>query len=253
MITAPLERQALSNLLKGALLIVVMLSAPGAALAEPTPDPLQPFNRAMFTFNDAVDRVFFRPLAVGYRAVLPQPVRNGVNNFFNNLRAPTTLLNDILQGKPKRAQETIHRFLVNSTIGLLGFVDVATRLGFPEHQEDYGQTLAVWGVPAGPYIVLPLLGPSTLRDAVGKVPEFYIADPLWEPDDTAVTIARFSVRAVDIRSRLLDLDRVIKMQVDPYLFFRETYLQNRQRAILDGDQPDRSGASEDIEQKLLKE
>ena len=253
MITAPLKRQKFSNLLKGALLIVVMLSAPGAALAEPTPDPLQPFNRAMFTFNDAVDRVFFRPLAVGYRAVLPQPVRNGVNNFFNNLRAPTTLLNDILQGKPKRAQETINRFLVNSTIGLLGFVDIATRLGFPEHKEDYGQTLAVWGVPAGPYIVLPLLGPSTLRDAVGKVPEFYIADPLWEPDDTAVTIARFSVRAVDIRSRLLDLDRVIKMQVDPYLFFRETYLQNRQRAILDGGQPDRSGASKDIEQKLLEE
>ena len=253
MITAPLKRQKFSNLLKGALLIVVMLSAPGAALAEPTPDPLQPFNRAMFTFNDAVDRVFFRPLAVGYRAVLPQPVRNGVNNFFNNLRAPTTLLNDILQGKPKRAQETINRFLVNSTIGLLGFVDIATRLGFPEHQEDYGQTLAVWGIPAGPYIVLPLLGPSTLRDAVGKVPEFYIADPLWEPDDTAVTIARFSVRAVDIRSRLLDLDRVIKMQVDPYLFFRETYLQNRQRAILDGGQPDRSGLSKDIEQKLLEE
>jgi len=253
MITAPLKRQKFSNLLKGALLIVVMLSAPGAALAEPTPDPLQPFNRAMFTFNDAVDRVFFRPLAVGYRAVLPQPVRNGVNNFFNNLRAPTTLLNDILQGKPKRAQETINRFLVNSTIGLLGFVDIATRLGFPEHQEDYGQTLAVWGIPAGPYIVLPLLGPSTLRDAVGKVPEFYIADPLWEPDDTAVTIARFSVRAVDIRSRLLDLDRVIKMQVDPYLFFRETYLQNRQRAILDGGQPDRSGASKDIERKLLEE
>mgnify|MGYP001249061711 FL=1 len=253
MITAPLKRQKFSNLLKGALLIVVMLSAPGAALAEPTPDPLQPFNRAMFTFNNAVDRVFFRPLAVGYRAVLPQAVRNGVNNFFNNLRAPTTLLNDVLQGKPKRAQETINRFLVNSTIGLLGFVDIATGLGFPEHQEDYGQTLAVWGVPAGPYIVLPLLGPSTLRDAVGKVPEFYIADPLWEPDDTAVTIARFSVRAVDIRSRLLDLDRIIKMQVDPYLFFRETYLQNRQRAILDGGQPDRSGVSKDIEQKLLEE
>ena len=253
MITAELKTQKLSGLLRGALLVLVMLSAPGAALAEPTPDPLQPFNRAMFTFNDAVDRVVFRPLAVGYRAVLPQRVRNGVNNFFNNLRAPTTLLNDILQGKPKRAQETINRFLVNSTIGLLGFVDIATRLGFPEHQEDYGQTLAVWGVPSGPYIVLPLLGPSTLRDAVGKVPEFYIADPLWEPDDTAVTIARFGVRAVDIRSRLLDLDRVIKMQVDPYLFFRETYLQNRQRVILDGGQPDRSGASEDLEQKLLEE
>lgn len=253
MITALLKTQIFRGILKGALLVLVMLSAPGTTLAEPVPDPLQPFNRAMFTFNDAVDRAVFRPLAVGYRAVLPQRVRNGVNNFFNNLRAPTTLLNDILQGKPQRAQETINRFLVNSTIGLLGFVDIATSIGFPKHQEDYGQTLAVWGVPSGPYIVLPLLGPSTLRDAVGKVPEFYIADPLWEPDDTAVTIARFGVRAVDIRSRLLDLDRVIKMQVDPYLFFRETYLQNRQRAILDGGSPDRSGASKDIEQKLLEE
>ena len=253
MITALLKTHRFRGILKGALLVLVMLSAPGTTLAEPVPDPLQPFNRAMFTFNDVVDRAVFRPLAVGYRAVLPQRVRNGVNNFFNNLRAPTTLLNDILQGKPQRAQETINRFLVNSTIGLLGFVDIATRIGFPKHQEDYGQTLAVWGVPSGPYIVLPLLGPSTLRDAVGKVPEFYIADPLWEPDDTAVTIARFGVRAVDIRSRLLDLDRVIKMQVDPYLFFRETYLQNRQRAILDGGPPDRSGASKDIEQKLLEE
>ena len=253
MITALLKTHRFRGILKGALLVLVMLSAPGTTLAEPVPDPLQPFNRAMFTFNDVVDRAVFRPLAVGYRAVLPQRVRNGVNNFFNNLRAPTTLLNDILQGKPQRAQETINRFLVNSTIGLLGFVDIATSIGFPKHQEDYGQTLAVWGVPSGPYIVLPLLGPSTLRDAVGKVPEFYIADPLWKPDDTAVTIARFGVRAVDIRSRLLDLDRVIKMQVDPYLFFRETYLQNRQRAILDGGPPDRSGASKDIEQKLLEE
>ena len=243
----------LSSLQRASLVIVLIFSVPGAALAEKTPDPFQPFNRAIFTFNDAVDRVVFRPLAVGYRAVLPQPVRNGVNNFFNNLRAPTTLLNDILQGKPKRAQETIDRFLVNSTIGLLGFVDIATRLGFPEHQEDYGQTLAVWGVPAGPYIVLPLLGPSTLRDAVGKVPEFYIADPLWDPDDTAVTIARFGVRAIDTRSRLLDLDRIIKMQVDPYLFFRETYIQNRRRAIGDGGQPGRSDASEDLEQKLFEE
>jgi len=253
MMTDRLKFPKLAGLFKASLLTLVMLSAPGGAIAETAADPFQPFNRAMFTFNDAVDRVLIRPLAVGYRAVLPQQIRNGVNNFFNNLRAPTTLLNDILQGKPKRAQETVNRFLVNSTIGILGFVDVATRLGFPKHQEDYGQTLAVWGVPAGPYIVLPLLGPSTVRDAVGKVPEFYIADPLWEPDDTAVTIARFGVRAMDIRSRLLDLDRIIQMQVDPYLFFRETYLQNRRRAIMDGVQPDQAPASGDFEQKLLEE
>ena len=99
---------------------------------------------------------------------------------------------------------TVDRFLINSTLGVLGLVDVASKLGFPDHEEDYGQTLAVWGVPSGPYIVLPLLGPSTIRDAVGKVPEFAIADPLWDPDDISVTVARFAVRAVDIRSRLLD-------------------------------------------------
>ena len=145
MMTVRLPFPKLAGLFKASLLPLVMLSAPGGAVAETTPDPLQPFNRAMFTFNDAVDRVLIRPLAVGYRAVLPQPIRNGVSNFFDNLRAPTTLLNDILQGKPKRARETINRFLVNSTIGILGFVDIATSLGFPEHQEDYGQTLAVWG------------------------------------------------------------------------------------------------------------
>jgi len=216
-------------------------------------DPLQPFNRAMFAFNDAVDRALIRPLAVGYRAVLPQQMRNGVNNFFNNLRAPTTLLNDLLQGKPKRAQQTVNRFVVNSTLGLLGFVDIASRLGFPAHQEDYGQTLAVWGIPSGPYLVLPLLGPSTARDALGKVPEFYIADPLWDPDDTAVTITRFGLRAVDVRSRLLDLDRIVQMQVDPYLFFREAYLQNRRRAIMDGATPDRTEASDGLEQQLLED
>ncbi len=240
--------------LAGVLLAALMLLAsPVGAGADTAQDPLQPFNRAMFTFNDVVDRALIRPLAVGYRAVLPQPIRNGVNNFFDNLRAPTTLLNDILQGKPKRAQETINRFLVNSTMGVLGFVDIASRLGFPDHEEDYGQTLAVWGVPAGPYLVLPFLGPSTVRDALGRVPEFYIADPLWQPDDTVVTVTRFGLRAVDIRSRLLDLDRIVQMQVDPYLFFRETYLQNRQRAIMDGVKPDSTGKSEGLEQQLLED
>ena len=240
----------LAGLFLGAL---VLVATPVGAGANNENDPLQPFNRAMFGFNDVVDRALIRPLAVGYRAVLPEQIRDGVNNFFNNLRAPTTLINDILQGKPKRAQDTVNRFLVNSTIGLLGFVDVASRLGFPDHEEDYGQTLAVWGVPAGPYLVLPFLGPSTARDALGRVPEFYIADPLWEPDDTVVTVTRFALRAVDIRSRLLDLDRIIQLQVDPYLFFRETYLQNRQRAITDGVKPESAEKSKGLEQQLLQD
>jgi len=245
---------ALTRLLRAALVCLLLAGLSPAAWAQSTADPWQPFNRAMFAFNDGVDRVLIRPLAVGYRKVFPQRLRDGVNNFFNNLRAPTTLINDVLQGKPGRAKETIDRFLINSTIGLLGLVDVAGRLGMPDHEEDYGQTLAVWGVPSGPYLVLPFLGPSTIRDAVGKVPEFVIADPLWEPGDTSVTVTRFAIRAIDIRSRLLDVDRILKMQVDPYLFMRELYYQNRQAQILDGA-PAQGRPQQDtdsLEQQLLE-
>ncbi len=219
-----------------ALLILGALLIPSAALAGPS-DPLEPFNRAMYAFNDVVDRALIKPLAIGYRHIIPNPVRRSVGNFFSNLRAPTIFVNDLLQGKPERARQTFGRFLLNSTVGIFGLIDVATPLGLPYHTEDYGQTLAVWGVPSGPYLVLPLLGPSTVRGIIGKVPEFYIDDPLWNPDDTGVTLARFGLRLVDMRSRLLDLDRIVQMQVDPYLFMRETYLQNRQAQIFDGATP----------------
>jgi phospholipid-binding lipoprotein MlaA len=230
--------------------LVVGFSHPTSA--QSTADPIQPFNRAIYNFNDGVDKILIRPLAVGYRKFIPARLRSGVNNFFNNLRAPTTLINDVLQGKPSRAKETVDRFLINSTLGVLGLVDVASKLGFPDHEEDYGQTLAVWGVPSGPYIVLPLLGPSTIRDAVGKVPEFAIADPLWDPDDISVTVARFAVRAVDIRSRLLDIDRILKMQVDPYLFMRELYFQNRIAQISDGAISKKPADVSPIEQEILE-
>ena len=234
------------------LILTALLGVATPSWAQTAADPFQSFNRAMFTFNDAVDRAVIRPLAVGYTKILPQRMRDGVNNFFNNLRAPTTFINDVLQGKPGRAKETLDRFLINSTVGLLGFVDIATKLGFPDHEEDYGQTLAVWGVPSGPYLVLPLLGPSTIRDTVGKVPEFVIADPLWDPNDTRVTITRFGIRAIDIRSRLLEVDRILEMQIDPYLFMRELYLQNRQAQILDGAIPKKTDESRSIEQQLLE-
>jgi phospholipid-binding lipoprotein MlaA len=234
-----------------ALMVILVLSLAHPARAAPSSDPLEPFNRAMYTFNDVFDRALLKPLATGYRYVIPSPVRRGVGNFFSNLRAPTTFINDLLQGKPARARQTLDRFLLNSSVGLFGLIDIATPLGKPPHEEDYGQTLAVWGVPSGPYLVLPFLGPSTVRDSIGKIPEFYIADPLWQPGNLTVTVARFSLRLIDLRSRLLGVDRILQMQVDPYLFLRETYLQQRSAQIGDSGTPgaERSGGFE----KLLLE
>ena len=148
--------------------LVVGFSHPTSA--QSTTDPIQPFNRAIYNFNDGVDKILIRPLAVGYRKFIPERLRSGVNNFFNNLRAPTTLINDVLQGKPSRAKETVDRFLINSTLGVLGLVDVASKLGFPDHEEDYGQTLAVWGVPSGPYICLLYTSPSPRDRTRSRMP-----------------------------------------------------------------------------------
>jgi phospholipid-binding lipoprotein MlaA len=206
----------------------------------------------MYTFNDVFDRALVKPLATGYQYVIPGPVRRGVGNFFNNLREPTTFINDLLQGKPARARQTLDRFLLNSSIGLFGLIDIATPLGKPSHKEDYGQTLAVWGVPSGPYLVLPFLGPSTVRDSIAKIPEFYIADPLWDPDNVTVTVARFGLRLIDLRSKLLGVDRILQMQVDPYLFLRETYLQQRSAQIGDSAAPGAEHSGE-LEKLLLEE
>lgn len=206
----------------------------------------------MYTFNDVFDRALVKPLATGYRYVIPSLVRRGVGNFFNNLREPTTFINDLLQGKPARARQTLDRFLLNSSIGLFGLIDIATPLGKPSHKEDYGQTLAVWGVPSGPYIVLPFLGPSTVRDSIAKIPEFYIADPLWDPDNLTVTVTRFGLRLIDLRSKLLGVDRILQMQVDPYLFLRETYLQQRSAQIGDSATLEAEHSGE-LEKLLLEE
>ena len=232
------------------MILVLFLAHP--ARAAPPSDPLEPFNRAMYTFNDVFDRALVKPLATGYQYVIPGPVRRGVGNFFNNLREPTTFINDLLQGKPARAGQTLDRFLLNSSIGLFGLIDIATPLGKPSHKEDYGQTLAVWGVPSGPYLVLPFLGPSTVRDSIAKIPEFYIADPLWDPDNVTVTVARFGLRLIDLRSKLLGVDRILQMQVDPYLFLRETYLQQRSAQIGDSATPGAEHSGE-LEKLLLEE
>ncbi len=198
------------------------------------PDPWEKVNRKIYRFNEKVDHAVLRPVARGYVKHVPQKVRRGVKNFGANLREPTTIINDLLQGKVGQAGRDTLRFLINSTVGLLGIFDVASRLDLERHREDYGQTLAKWGVPAGPYLVLPFLGPSNLRDATGLIPQYAYTDLTAGIDDDAILWSLYAVRAVDTRSDLLKADKILENQLDPYVFLRESYTQQRIVQINDG-------------------
>lgn len=205
-------------------------------------DPFENTNRAIYALNNRVDRVLFKPAAEIYREQLPQPFRVVVSNFFRNLAVPTTVLNDILQGKGGQTINDGARFAINTTLGVFGLFDIATSLGLAHHHEDYGQTLARWGIPDGPYLVLPLFGASNLRDTVGKLPALFLSDPLFIISDEpylgggryGLLHAGFrTLHAIDLRAQLLSADPLIQIQLDPYLFLRETYRQRRLHAIND--------------------
>ncbi len=210
---------------------------------DPIRDPLEPMNRAIFKFNDKLDRWVLWPVTKGYKKVVPQFGRTGVTNFFNNLRAPIIVINDLLQFKIEQAGADTTRFVVNSTLGVLGFFDPATHVGLEQHEEDFGQTLAVWGVPEGWYIVLPVLGPKTLwRDSVGFVGDLF-ADPLWwglfgYADERRVRWGLIALRAIDTRSQLPSPDVLTEGALDPYIFLRESYRQRRWYLIYDGEVPE---------------
>lgn len=194
-------------------------------------DPLEPANRGILKFNQAVDSVLFKPVAKVYRAVVPSPARTAVHNVLSNLDSPFILINDALQGEGERAATTFARFFVNSTLGILGIFDVAGSDGLPYHSEDFGQTMAVWGIPAGPYLVLPVLGPSSPRDAVG-VGVGFVADPvdivLSNNDLEEWSWARTGVGALDQRESLLDrLDDLERTSLDYYAALRSVYRQYR--------------------------
>lgn len=197
-------------------------------------DPLEGLNRFVYGFNNQADRFVLRPVAKQY-ARLPVFVRNRVSSFFSNLEEPTTVANDVLQGKWLRAVEDSTRFVVNSTAGVLGLFDVATHVDLPKNDEDFGQTLGKWGVGEGPYIMLPLLGPSSLRDGVALIPEYLYTDPVTYIDASGTRLATRAVSVTDTRSGLLRADKLLNMQLDPYVFLRESYRQKRQEAINDGD------------------
>ncbi|MBI3547284.1 MAG: VacJ family lipoprotein [Gammaproteobacteria bacterium] len=201
-------------------------------------DPIEGFNRAIYIFNDKFDRYLLKPVAKGYRAIAPTPVRKGVSNFFGNLHDPGIMLNNLLQAKPKQAASDLGRFVINSTVGILGLFDIATKWGMEKHNEDFGQTLAKWGVGDGPYLVLPFLGPSNLRDGGGLVVDWETYPPS-AMQDRSTGDKLILVEVIDKRAQLLDAGDILDQAAgqDPYIFVREAYRQRRRSQIYDGNPP----------------
>ena len=201
-------------------------------------DPIEPINRFIFGFNNIADKIILEPAAKGYRK-LPSPIQSGINNFLSNLRAPLVVVNQLLQGQGKNAAETTGRFFVNSTAGVLGLIDIADKIGLEEKEEDYGQTLATWGVGDGFYVVLPIFGPSNLRDSAGMfltvATDPFNAYAVKEGEGWIVPL-RTATNAVDKRSKIIDeVNALRNNSVDYYAAVRSSYYQNRKAAILDID------------------
>ena len=209
-------------------------------------DPIEPANRAFFAFNRMLDKLILKPITGIYRTIAPDVVRESVHNFLNNLRTPVVLANDLLQGELSRAGDTVARFFINSTVGVLGLRDQAADWGFAYHDEDFGQTLGVWGSGEGPYLMVPLMGPSNPRDVVGKIVDFFI-DPInWWANRSGndwVTTTRTLVTAVDTRDQLWDvLDDLEKSSIDLYASIRSLYRQRRNDSISNGEGADNKKA-----------
>lgn len=221
--------------------LFIILASGCASLSAPPPehDPYERFNRTVYKFNDTLDRAVLKPVAQGYEKVVPQPIDDGVTNFFSNIDDVVVTLNDLLQGKFRQAGSDLSRLVWNSTVGIGGLFDVASQLGLPKHNEDFGQTLGAWGVEPGPYIVLPLLGPSTFRDTVALPADWY-SDPLYyyyAVDKSGYWQLR-SLDTIDTRAGLLRASRLIEQAaLDEYVFLREAYLQRRQNLVYDGNPP----------------
>jgi phospholipid-binding lipoprotein MlaA len=202
-----------------------------------TNDPLEPTNRVFYAVNNGIDSALLRPLAVAYKSGVPEVVRTHVHNVLDNIGMPVAVADDILQAKPRRAGDSLMRLLINSTIGVAGIFDVATDWGWPEHDTDFGMTLALWGVPDGPFLFLPVLGPSDPRDAVGFGADIAMDPFTWVGQGTivdALGYARYGMSAVDARAAVLDdLDKIKAQALDPYATFRSLYRQHRVSQIED--------------------
>ena len=237
--------------------IVVMAMLAGCAGSIPAApkdqraatDPWEPLNRRIYNFNTGFDNVTFKPLAKGYEKVVPEFAKKGVGNFSRNLLAPRNIINNLLQGKPGRAMVEFGRFLTNTTFGIGGLFDPATSSGLEAYPERFGETFAVWGMPEGPYVVIPVLGPNTVSSAVG-IPFGFLTDPLFYADDDSTKWIIYGIRAIHFRERLFAAeDALFKDSFDRYLTMRESFLQNRRFRIYDGDPPE----DEDFYDEFLDE
>ena len=219
--------------------LLAAMTLSGCATTGGNPkDPWEGYNRAMYSFNDTVDRAVLKPVAQGYDAVAPMPVRIGVGNFFGNIGDVWVGVNNLLQGKVVAGASDFGRVVVNSTVGILGFFDVATPLGLEKHEEDFGQTLGTWGVGDGPYVVLPFFGPKTLRDTAGFGVDT-VADLIGDRDiDIATRNTAIGVRLIHTRAELLPAEKVLdEAATDRYAYLRDAYLQRRMSLIHDGNPP----------------
>lgn len=230
-------------LVLGALLMTGCATGPNAHPA----DPFEPFNRGVTTFNDNLDKAVLKPAATLYRDVTPQPVRTGVGNFFANLGDAWSFFNNLLQLRGLEAYESMVRFSTNTVFGLGGLLDIASEMGVERHKQDFGLTLGRWGVPTGPYLVLPLLGPSTVRDAAALPVDFYVGDLVGHVDRVRVRNSLYGLRIVDRRAGLLRAGSLLDTAaLDPYSFTRDVYLKVRSGAAAVQDE----GTYEDNDGKL---
>ena len=224
--------------LKAGLISAFILLGGCATTSTDVNDPLEPFNRAMYSFNDVVDTVVLRPVAKGYDAITPSPIQRGVSNFFSNLNEITVVINDLLQLKFGQALHDSGRFLLNSTVGFAGVFDVAGYAGHKKNNEDFGQSLGAWGVESGPYVVLPFFGPRTVRDTAGLVCDLY-TNPVTYIDDVRTRNAFTIANIVSTRTQLFGAEKILEQATsDEYSYVRDAYLQRRQNLVYDGDAPE---------------
>ncbi|MCE1239245.1 MAG: VacJ family lipoprotein [Azonexaceae bacterium] len=225
------------RLLGGAVLMAMV----GGVMAEGNPrDPYEGFNRSMFAVNEALDKYAARPVAQAYDAAVPLPMKVGVGNFFGNVGDLWVGANSLMQGKVGDAGSDFGRLLINSTVGIFGLFDVASELGLERHDEDFGQTMAVWGVGDGPFVFLPVIGPRTTRDTAGWAVDFVAADPVGYFRPVSARNSAVVLRSVDVRASLLPADKIVEeAALDKYAYLRDAYLQRRRNQIYDGMPPRR--------------
>lgn len=220
------------RILKITILILLVGSSTGIAATSHPEDPFEPYNRAMFRFNETMDDILVKPISQAYSQIIPEPAQKGIANFFRNLQNIPTGINDLLQGEFQQATATAWRLLINSTVGIFGLVDVAGKIGLPHRSNDFGLTLAKWGVKTSPYLVLPFLGPSTLRDAVGRPIDFQVLSAYSYIQPEPEQYGLYLLEGVTRRAELLQYETAFEYAAfDPYVFQRNAYLQRRKNLI----------------------